>query len=117
MNKEEKQRTIQQNRALHLYFTHLADELNGAGYDMRKTLEPEVDIPWNGKTIKEFLWKPILHAQLGKESTTEMTTKDIDLIFDTINRFISEKFGLTVSFPSVETIMDKLRDKEYELNK
>ena len=49
----DKQRTAKQNRALHLYFTHLADELNSAGLDMRKTLKPGVEIPWDGKSIKE----------------------------------------------------------------
>ncbi len=111
MKKKSKQRTLQQNRALHLYFTLLADELNSAGYDMRKTLKPSVDIPWNGKSVKEYLWRPIMKAQLGKESTTEMTTKDIDTIFDTINRHLGEKFGLTLMFPSIESIMFSLNAK------
>ncbi len=104
-SKEEKQRTLTQNRALHLYFTHLADELNGAGYDIRKTLKPSIDIPWSGKTIKEYLWRPIMEAQLGKKSTTEMSTKDIDKVFDTINRHLGEKFGLHVDFPSIESMI------------
>lgn len=103
--KEEKQRTDQQNKALHLFFTQLAEELNSAGLDMRKTLKPEVDIPWSGKTIKEYLWRPIMKAQLGKESTTELTTKEIDLVFDTINRHLGEKFGIHLDFPSIETLM------------
>lgn len=112
MQDNEKQRTSQQNRALHLLFTHLAEELNDAGFDMRKTLKPGVEIPWSGKTIKEYLWRPIMKAQLGKESTTEMTTKDIDRVFETINRHLGEKFGLHVDFPSVESIMMDLRTKK-----
>lgn len=102
---KEKIRTDKQNKALHLYFTHLAEELNNAGYDMRKILKPSVDIPWNSKTVKEFLWRPVMKAQLGKESTTELTTKEIDLIFDTLNRHLSEKFGVSVMFPSIEQLM------------
>lgn len=108
----EKQRTLQQNRALHLLFNHLAEELNDSGFDMRKTLKPGVEIPWSGKTIKEYLWRPVMKAQLGKESTTEMTTKDIDRVFETINRHLGEKFGLHVDFPSVESIMMDLRTKK-----
>lgn len=103
----EKQRTNQQNRSLHLYFTHLAEKLNEAGLDMRKTLKPEIEIPWSGKSVKEYLWRPIMKAQIGKESTTELTTKEIDEVFDVINRHLSEKFGLTVEFPSNESLMLK----------
>lgn len=107
MEAKEEQRTKKQNRALHLYFTHLADELNGAGLDMRKTLKPSVDIPWSGKTIKEYLFKPVMKIQLDYDSTTELTTKDIDLMFDTINRHLGEKFGLHVAFPSIEELMNE----------
>lgn len=111
---DEKQRTTKQNRALHLYFKHLANELNDAGLDMRKTLKPSIDIPWSAKTIKEYIWRPIMKAQLGKESTTEMTTKDIDRVLQTINRYIGGKFGLIVDFPSIETLMlqQKLKEKK-----
>jgi hypothetical protein len=110
--KPEKQRTDAQNRALHLYFTQLAQELTDHGLDMRKTLKPDVDIPWSGKTVKEFIWRPVMKAQLNKESTTEMTTADIDQVFDTITRHLGEKFGITLSFPSIETIINDSLVKE-----
>ena len=75
---EEKQRTLTQNRALHLYFQLVADTLNDAGLDMRVVLKPEIDIPWSKNTVKEFLWKRIQEIQLRKASTTELTTKEID---------------------------------------
>lgn len=101
----EKQRTLTQNRALHLLFTQLAQELNDAGLDMKKTLKPEIEIPWNGNTVKEYLWRPIMSAQLNKKSTTEMTTKDIDEVFNTLTRHLGEKFGIEIDFPSVESLM------------
>lgn len=104
---EDKKRTAQQNRALHLYFTHLSEELNNAGLDMRRTLKPEIDIPWNSKTIKEYLWRPIQQAQIQKKSTTELNTDEIDLVFNTLNRHLSEKFGITVEFPSIESLLLK----------
>lgn len=98
----DKQRTLQQNKALHKYFTLLAEELNQAGYDMRRTLKPGVDIPWSPETVKEYLWKPIQNAQLMKQSTTELTTKEIDLVYDTLTRHLGETTGVSVEFPSQE---------------
>ena len=103
--KKEKQRTILQNNALHLYFENLAETLNSAGLDMKKVLKPEIDIPWSKETVKEYLWKPIQNAQLGKKSTTELTTKEIDKVFDTINRHLGEKLGVHTDFPSIEDIL------------
>lgn len=105
----DKQRTLQQNKSLHVYFTLLSDKLNGSGLDMRKTLRPSIDIPWTPKTVKEYLWKPIMDFQLRKESTTELTTKDIDEVYDTLNRHLSEKFGITVEFPSEESLISNSR--------
>lgn len=104
----EKQRTIQQNRALHLYFQLVADTLNDAGLDMRTLLKPEVEIPWSGDTVKNYLWRPIMRLQLQKNSTTEMTTKDIDLVFDTMNRHLA-KHGIHEPFPSLEEIINRQR--------
>ena len=100
----EEQRTNQQNKSLHLWFQMLADELNGAGWDMRKTLKPEVEIPWSKESIKNFLWRPVQEVYLNKKSTTELTTKDIDAIWEILNRHLGEKFGIHVSFPSLEAL-------------
>lgn len=100
----EQPRTAQQNKALHLYFRHLADALNDAGLDMRAVLKPEVEIAWDSRSVKEYLWRPVQDIQLGKRSTTELTTKEIDLVFDTVNRYIA-KHGVHVPFPSIEEVM------------
>lgn len=98
-------RTDRQNRALHVLFRLLAETLNDNGLDMRKTLKPDIDIPWSGESVKEFLWRPIQVAQLQKKSTTELNTKEIDEVFDTINKHLGEKFGLHIPFPSIEEIL------------
>lgn len=104
------QRTPAQNRALHKYFTMLADEMNAAGLDQRAVLKPEIDIPWTTESVKEQIWRPLQKIQLGKDSTTELSTTDIDKILDTITKHLGEKFGLTVEFPSIEALMNKERN-------
>lgn len=104
MDKEYPRRTQQQNKALHVLFNLLADTLNEAGLDMRRTLKPEISIEWSGASVKKYLWKPVQQAQLDKKSTTELTTVEIDKVFDTINKHLGERFGLHVPFPSIEVI-------------
>lgn len=105
MEKKHPRRTNRQNAALHVLFRLMADKLNENGLDMKRTLKPEVDIPWGPVAVKEFLWRPIQEIQLGKRSTTELTTKEIDVVFETINRHIGEKFGIHIPFPSIEDII------------
>jgi len=101
-------RTARQSRALHVLFALLADTLNDNGLDMRKTLKPGVEIPWSGRSVKEYLWRPVQKLQLDKASTTELTTVEIDQVFDTITRHIGEQFGLSVPFPSIETTLQEI---------
>ena len=103
--KEEKQRSIQQNKALHKLFELLAVALNEAGLDMRKTLKPGVDIPWEKITVKEFLWKPIQKLQLGKDHSAELNTKEVDMVFATLMKHLGEQFGLYVPFPITAKIL------------
>lgn len=103
--KELTQRTKRQNRALHKYFSLLADRLNDCGLDMKKVLKPTVDIPWTSDSVKTHLWKPIMEAMYEITSTTEMTTGQVTKVYETINRHMAEKFGLSEPFPSIEELM------------
>lgn len=104
-------RTTQQNKALHLYFTMLADELNGAGLDMRKALKQDIEIPWGTESVKDYLWRPIQRVVLKKESTTELTTNEIDKVWEILNRHLGEKFGIHIPFPCIEAEEETLNEK------
>ena len=95
-----KQRTFTQNAALHVYLQLLADELNEAGLDMKKTLKAEVDIPWNMQLCKDFLWRPIQKALTEKKSTTKPTTKDYIYIYEVLSRHLVDRFGINVPWPN-----------------
>ena len=103
-NQIKQYRSLQQNRALHLYFTLLADELNLKGIEFKKFIR--VDIPWSGIMIKEILWKPLQKVYLKEKSTTKLTTKSMNEIYDIMNRLISErtKGEVQVTFPSLEEL-------------
>lgn len=97
-----KKRTLTQNSALHLYFRMLADALNDAGLDQRKTLKPNVEIPWNEAAIKELIWRPIQLAVVSKESSAELTTSEVQEVYEVLNRHLANRFGITVAWPERE---------------
>lgn len=90
-----KQRTLTQNRALHMFLGWLAEELNSAGLDMRRVLKQEVDIPWTTESCKEFLWRPIQEAVIGKESTTEADRVEYSAVHEVLAHHLSTKLGVT----------------------
>lgn len=96
-------RTDTQNRALHLFFEHLAQELNNAGYCVQVVLKEKIDLDWDSDKVKELLWRPAQIAITKKKSTTKLDkTSDINKIYEHLNRHIGQKFGLHVPFPVLE---------------
>jgi hypothetical protein len=99
-----KQRTPKQNASLHVWLKQVSEALNDAGYDMRKTLKPEIDIPWDedGKMAKEHLWRPVQKIILDKESTVEAERQEYVRVYEVLNRHLSQKFGISIPWPENE---------------
>lgn len=95
-------RTSLQNRAMHLYFQFIADELNEFTSFTYKGLIKDFEIPYTMEIVKQFIWKPIQIAMFGKTSTTKITTQEINKIIDVINKYFAEK-GISIIFPSWES--------------
>ncbi len=103
-------RTDRQNRALHLWLTMLADELNQAGLDQRKVLKPSVSIPWTQEAAKEQLWKPIQEAMFEKRSTTTLTKVEVGKVEEVLTRHLADRFGVQApSWPHFETEEDYIK--------
>lgn len=103
----DKKRTTQQNRALHLWFTQLAEELNNHGLDITKTLSRKIQHPWTPVLIKELIFRPVMKSYIRKQSTKELKTDEIDKVFDVINRWLGENYGIGVMFPSIENLIEQ----------
>lgn len=101
---EQKQRTGRQNNSLHLYLDQVAQALNDSGQERKVTVTFGADVPWSAETIKEVVWRTIQYRQTGKLSTTELTTKEYGEVYETVNRFLGESFGIHVPLPSQEEI-------------
>lgn len=109
-------RSDQQNRALHLWLTMLATELNAAGYTVQAVLKQKIDVDWDMEKCKELLWRPAQEAILGKKSTRDLSKlEDIDKVYDHLCRHLGEKFGLQVpEFPRA-TLDGKIIGKNYTI--
>lgn len=96
-----KQRSLTQNRALHLFCKQLSNALNDAGYDFRTFVKEGYPVPFNEMLVKEYLWRPIQEAVTGKVSTTKPKRAEYSQIYDVLNRKVAE-YGLHVPWPSRE---------------
>lgn len=103
LDKPTKQRTSAQNRALHKYCTELARELNNAGIGIDVFFK-NIEADHTMESVKN-LWRSFAKVKYGKSSTAELSTKQINNIYDEVNRHISQ-FGIHMSFPSSESLID-----------
>lgn len=93
-------RSQEQNCALHLFCQWVADELNAAGLDRQKVLSETVGLSWTMEAVKENMWRPIQKAMLKKTSTAELYKPEVSDVYEHLNRFLSEKFGIHIRFPN-----------------
>jgi hypothetical protein len=97
-------RTDNQNRSLHLYFTHVAQELNAGGYTVQLAVKERMDLDFTPEIVKELIWRPAQKAIIKKVSTTTLDkVSDINEVYETVNRHLAEKFGIHVPWPSEQT--------------
>ena len=102
MTEAERKRTDQQRKAIEVFCRKLADTLNDSGQDQRKVLaamKEGVEIPWGQESIKDTIWRRIQIALLDKESTADLEPAEVSRVYDVVNRFTSERFGISVPFP------------------
>ncbi len=83
-------RTPTQNAALHLWLERLAEALNDAGCDrLSFPWKQGIELPWSKETVKSDLWRPVMEAMLGKESTAECNRLEYAEVYDAISRHLS----------------------------
>jgi len=106
--KQKVYRTNKQNAALHKYLGDLANALEESGIDQKMFIDKLKGwtIPITPEFLKE-IWKIKQEKMFMHESTTKLTTSEINRIYDVINKFTSQEFGVSEAFPSMEAILIK----------
>ena len=94
-------RSNAQNRALYLYFTFVAETLNNHGlyFQTIDLFSHPLEMQWDKDLVKQFIWLPIQKTLFDIESTTKLTTTDINTILDVLTNHFA-KLKLSVSFPN-----------------
>lgn len=95
-------RTLPQNAALHLYFGLMANALNDAGYEFALFLSTIKaagwNVPWDAEKVKDA-FRLIAKSQTGKESTSKLSTVEMQQSYEIFNRSMAELAGVSMPWP------------------
>jgi len=71
----------------------------------------KVEIPWTETAVKEGIWKPIQHALTEKTSTTELTTAEVNQVYEAVEDALASRLSPwePVPFPSEESMSEEQR--------
>lgn len=103
----EMKRTDSQRNSIELYCRKVSEQLNNDGIDMYEYIEilkqKGIKLRWTQELVKDKMWRVIQKSQVGKKSTTELTTAEVNQVYEPMARFLAERFHINVEFPSEET--------------
>jgi hypothetical protein len=103
--KNSKQRTAQQNKAIHVYFKETADVLNESGLTMRQFMS-NFELDWTEYAVK-MIFQAIGQEKYGKPHTRDWTTTELQGCWEEFNRRISFD-GFSIPFPSSTGFTDEI---------
>ena len=106
-NIKEERRSDRQNAALHLWFRHIADELNNTGSYCRHPFNDDFEIPFTEVTVKELLFQPIIKATWDKSRTSDLEVKELSESSEALVRWLSANKGIYCPLP--QKIKDEMK--------
>lgn len=95
-------RTIQQNRAIHLFCDKISDTLNKEKLVVQDVIK--INTYWTMERVKDLIFKPVVKSLYNKDSTTKLNKDELDKIIDTIVYYLAKKGIECPEFPSRENI-------------
>ena len=98
----ERERSTQQNKSFYKWIEEVASECEAQGVDRKTMVEDlgDANIPITGKFIKEVIWFHYMVAMYGKESTAQLTTKEMTEVEKVVTLHLQENYGLQTKWPS-----------------
>lgn len=100
------QRTPKQNNSLHEYCGNLAHELNMAGFDFNDGKVIRLPVSFTKVNVKEYIVHRVMRALYPDvDSTADLTTIQLQEVYENVNRITAEQWGISVPWPSSEPPM------------
>ena len=65
-------------------------------------LNSKYQISWTKDNVMELIWRPMQKGLFLTTSTKKLKSNQVSQVYEEINRALSEEYGLTVLFPSLE---------------
>ena len=94
-------RTVKQNKCAHAYCGQLADALNSAGYDFNDGIVIRMPVSFTPENVKESMFKKVMISLYpDKKSTTELSTEQMQFVYENLNKFTTGLFGIGLDWPS-----------------
>jgi len=80
-------------------------------YLLKTARKLKVEIPWTETAVKEGIWKPIQIALYNKVSTTELTTAEVNQVYEAVEDALASRLSPwePVPFPSEESQSEEQR--------
>ena len=92
-------RTVQQNKAIHVWASQISEVLNKNNLYMSGIFNN--DIMWSMELVKEQIIKNMIKLLFKIDSTTKLKRKEIDVLVDHIVYIFGEKKGIKIpDFPN-----------------
>jgi len=92
----------------------VADEMCNNGTSIQDVVKSVnlADIVPDTKNLKEVLWRPIQLAITGKESSTDLTTSEVNKVYEAVSMYLAKNQEIDLPFPSVEGTEEYLKSYE-----
>lgn len=97
-------RSTQQNKSLHKWLEMIAHEANNQGLTLQDIVEVirKIEIRPNKENLKQVVVHPYIKAAYDIDSTTQLTTQQMDELIDGVTKLFGQTWGITIPFPSEE---------------
>ena len=92
-------RTTSQNKAIHKWFSLIANEARNNGETAGMLLKRPAELPITETMLKDC-YKQIAKKMFDKDSTTKLSTIEMQAVNVVFERVIAERLNISVPFPS-----------------
>lgn len=101
--KKEKQRTLSQNAAIHLWFEQQSYEANEKGLTLEVLFRKPQEMRITPELLKEY-FKQYAWYMFKKDSTAKLTVEEMNKLIEVFEQVFAERFDTNIPFPSIESM-------------